>query len=58
MELTPDNRVSSRKRSWLNIAFSMAWQSSKVPSTAMAWMLAESTVVICRLWTSETRPWG
>ena len=37
IELTPESCSSSRKRAWLNIAFTSAWQSSKVPSTASAW---------------------
>ena len=38
--------------------FTSAWQSSKVPSTATAWMLESSAVVIIRRCTSETRPSG
>ena len=34
IELTPDSRTRSRKAWWLNIAFTSAWQSSKVPSMA------------------------
>ena len=58
MELTPESRTRSRNGGWLNIAFTSAWQSSKVPSMAMAWMLSSSAVVIMRRCTSETRPWG
>ena len=50
--------MRSRKRSLPNSPFTIAWQSSKVPSTAMAWTLAASTVVICRCWIGETRPSG
>ena len=38
------------------MAFTSAWQSSKVPSMATAWTLASVAVVIIRRWTSETRP--
>ena len=58
MEFTPESRSASRKASSANIAFSIAWQSSNVPSMAMLWTLAASAVVICRRCTSETRPAG
>ena len=53
-------RAGSRRgtRRPLNIALSIAWQSSKVPSMAMLWTLPASTVVICRRWTSEILPAG
>jgi hypothetical protein len=40
------------------MAFTMSWQSSKVPSRAMQWTFGASTVVIWRRWTSDTRPFG
>ena len=46
MELTPASRARSRKAWWLNMPFTIAWQSSKVPSTASAWTLSSATVVI------------
>src|SRR5947207_2353729 len=58
MELTPASRTRSRKPWWLNIPFTIAWQSSKVPSIASAWTLSAATVVIMRRCTSEMRPWG
>ena len=58
MELTPDSDVASRKRWLLNIAFTRAWQSSKLPSMASAWTLAAPVVVIIRRCTSEMRPCG
>ena len=58
IELTPDRRTRSRKAWWLNIAFTSAWQSSKVPSMASAWTLLSGAVVIMRRCTSEMRPCG
>ena len=58
IEFTPESRSSPRNPGSLNIALSIAWQSSNVPSTAMLWTLPAPTVVICRRWTSETRPAG
>ena len=40
------------------MAFTSAWQSSKVPSMATAWTLGSVAVVIMRRCTSETRPFG
>ena len=40
------------------MSFTSAWQSSKLPSTAMACTLAALDVVICRCCTGETRPSG
>ena len=58
MELTPVSPTRSRNAAWLNIAFTSAWQSSKVPSMASAWMLSSAAVVIMRRCTGETRPLG
>ena len=46
------------KRGWLNMPFTIAWQSSNVPSIASAWTFSSSTVVIMRRCTSEMRPCG
>ena len=58
IELTPDSRTRSRKAWWLNRPFTSAWQSSKVPSIAIAWTLSSVAVVIIRRCTSEMRPCG
>ena len=58
MELTPDRRISSRRARSPNRSLTMRWQSSKSPSIANAWTLGLPTVVICRRWTSDTRPRG
>ena len=58
IELTAESRISSRKAASLNIAFTRSWQSSNVPSMATLWTLGDSTVVICRRCTSDTRPFG
>ena len=58
IELTPESRARSRKAWWLNMPFTIAWQSSKVPSIASAWTLSSATVVIIRRCTSEMRPCG
>ena len=58
MELTPASRTRSRKARSLNIAFTSAWQSSKVPSMATACTLGSAAVVIMRRCTSEMRPCG
>ena len=49
---------SERNASSANIAFTRSWQSSNVPSTATLCTFGSSTVVICRRWTSLTRPAG
>ena len=41
-----------------NSAFTMAWASSKLPSSAILWTLAKGAVVIWRRCTSLTRPLG
>ena len=56
MELTAASFTRSRKARSLNIAFTSAWQSSKVPSMATACTLGSAAVVIMRRCTSETRP--
>ena len=58
MELTAASRSRSRKARSLNIAFTSAWQSSNVPSTATACTLGSVAVVIMRRCTSEMRPCG
>ena len=58
IELTPESRTRSRKAWWLNMPFTIAWQSSNVPSIASAWTLSSPTVVIIRRCTSEMRPCG
>ena len=58
IELTPDRAVSTRKRRSLNMAFTSAWQSSKLPSTATAWTFEAPAVVIWRRCTGDTRPCG
>ena len=58
IELTPDSRTRSRKAWWLNSPFTIAWQSSNVPSIASAWTLSSAAVVIIRRCTSEMRPSG
>jgi hypothetical protein len=58
IELTAASPTWSRNPSSANIAFTSAWQSSNVPSTATLWTLGASTVVICRRCTSLVRPAG
>ncbi len=58
IELTAARFWRSRKAASPNSAFTSAWQSSKLPSIATLWTLAAVTVVICRRWTSDTRPAG
>ncbi len=58
MELTPVSETWSRKLWWLNRPFTIAWQSSKVPSIASAWTLSSLALVIIRRCTSEMRPCG
>ena len=41
MELTPESCSSSRKRAWLNMPFTIVWQSSNVPSIASAWTFGD-----------------
>ncbi len=53
-----DRRTRSRNATSAKHAFTRSWQSSKVPSTATLCTLGASTVVICRRWTSLTRPSG
>ena len=58
MEFTADRFIRSRNAASANIAFTMSWQSSNVPSTATTRTLGESTVVICLRCTSLVRPCG
>ena len=58
IELTPDSDTRSRKAWSLNMSFTSAWQSSKLPSMASAWTFFAADVVICRCCTGETRPFG
>ena len=58
MLFTAERLWASRNAASLNIALTRSWQSSNVPSTATVWTFGDSTVVICRRWTSLTRPCG
>ena len=58
IELTPVSESESRVPASLNSAFTMPWQSSKVPSTAMLCTFGSCALVICRRCTSVTLPFG
>jgi hypothetical protein len=58
IEFIADMRSRSRVPGSAKSALTRSWQSSKLPSIATLWTLGASTVVICRRWTSDTRPAG
>ena len=58
IELTPERRTRSRNSASRNISFSIAWQSSNVPSMATALTFAASTVVIMRALHLRDAPFG
>ncbi len=48
MELTAERFILALNGSSANMALTMSWQSSKVPSMATLWTFVDCTVVICR----------
>ncbi|OHB33740.1 MAG: hypothetical protein A2882_05475 [Phenylobacterium sp. RIFCSPHIGHO2_01_FULL_70_10] len=58
IELTPVRSTAWRRLLSWKAAFTMAWQSSKVPWTDTQRTFGSAAVVMKRRWTSEMRPSG